>query len=92
MSLLIWIGTIWGGATLALVLLFWNKPFYWHYRGRKIRLHTPLFKLLICAFLAAFLVLSLVPHILLRFVGFRGFYDAKDKSYTLMNPFKRRGR
>ena len=92
MDLLIWIGTIWGGATLALMLLFWDKPFYWHHKGRKIRLHTSLFKLLVCALMAAFLVLSIVPHIILRFVGFRGFYDAKDNSYTFMNPLKRRGR
>ncbi len=92
MNWLTWIGVVWGAATLALSLLFWNKPFYWYHRGRKIRLQTPLFKLLVCAFFAAFLVLSLVPHIVLRFVGFRGFYDDTDKSYTLMNPLKRRGR
>jgi hypothetical protein len=92
MSLPTWIGVVWGGATLALMLLFWSKPFYGHWRGEKIRLHTPALKFLVCAFFAGFLTLSIVPHIILRFVGFRGFWDAKDKSYTLMNPFKRRGR
>jgi hypothetical protein len=90
MSLLIWIGVVWGGATLALVLLFWNKPYYWNHNGQKTRIHTPLFKLLLCAFFAAFILLSIVPHIICRFVGFRGFFDAKDKSYTLMNPLRRR--
>jgi hypothetical protein len=92
MSLLIWIGVVWGGATLAMMLLLWNKPFYWNFKGNRTQLHTPLFKVGICAFFAAFLLLSAVPHVLLRFVGLRGFWDAKDKSYTLMNPFRRRGR
>jgi len=43
-------------------------------------------------FLAAFVFVSLVPHILCRFVGLRGFWDWREKSYTMQNPFKRAGR
>lgn len=91
MSWIAWIAVAYGATMIALWLAFMDKPFWFNYKGDRKLVHTPLFKLFIVMFLATFVFVSLVPHILCRFVGLRGFWDWREKSYTMQNPFKRGG-
>lgn len=92
MSWLTIIAIAYAGLVIALYLVFAGKPFYFNYKGDRKRIHAPLGKLLIIAGLAAFALVSLPIHIVCRFVGLRGFWDWREKSYTTQNPFRRAGR
>lgn len=92
MSWLTYIAIAYGVLLCVMLLVFRGKPFTFNYRGDRRPVHVPLFKFLLVAFLAAFVLVSVPIHIVCRFVGLRGFYDWREKSYQTQNPFKRSGR
>jgi hypothetical protein len=90
MSWLIYIAIAYGVLLCAMLLVFRGKPFTFNYRGDRRPVRVPLFKFLMVAFLAAFVLVSVPVHVVCRFVGLRGFYNLRDKSYATQNPFKRK--
>ena len=89
MSWLVWFAIVYGAMIVALWLVLMHKPFHFNWLGDRKSVSVPVLKLLITAWLSLFILVSLLPHILCRFVGFRGFYNKSDKSYTTQNPFRR---
>lgn len=85
------IGIVWGSATVVIMLVFAfaNGTYSLSFRGQKKPVNAFALQIVIAAMLAAFLLITIVPHLLCRFVGLRGFFGDRTKDYTMRNPFKR---
>ena len=89
-SLLITLLTIWVVFSLLMVVMLRGKPAWMTFpHGGRKEVHAPIGRFLICSFIVGFMMVSLVPHLIFRGVGRRGFYNKAEKSYTTQNPFKR---
>jgi len=78
-----------GCFTLGFATILWSKPLYVHIGNERRLVRVPAFRLVIVVFFGTWVFLSLVPHLLCRFVGLRGFWDKSDGSYKIQNPFRR---
>jgi len=58
-------------------------------KGKRKEVHTPILKFVIILLLILYLIITMPLHLVCRFLGFRGFYNKTESSYTVQNPFRR---